>query len=158
MLAYKSLAYTDPMTGLLNRTAYMEEERLPLSQGCIYILLDINNLKQINDQYGHRQGDQLIIRAARHIQRCFREEGSCYRIGGDEFLVILKKSSEAQVVSDLSAMKKQILEENEMSGETLTIAAGYAVQQEDDTAETLFQRADHCMYRNKEEMKNICLR
>lgn len=155
MLAYKHLAYTDTMTGLLNRTAYMEEEQKPLEEGCAYIILDINNLKQINDRFGHRSGDRLIITAAEYIKKCFGETGKCYRIGGDEFLVICRKCSKEQAAAAIEEMYRQIKNENAAKEVGLQMAAGYAVQQENDTSETLFQRADNCMYENKEKMKKV---
>lgn len=156
--AYKRLAYTDTMTGLLNRTAYMEEERKPLAHGCAYIILDINNLKQINDKYGHRNGDLLIITAAQYIKKHFEKRGKCYRIGGDEFLVVCEGCSAEQTAEAIEEMQEQIKNENAAKKMTLQIAVGYAVQQENDTAETLFQRADNRMYENKEKMKlqKIC--
>lgn len=155
-LAYKRLAYTDLMTGLLNRTAYMEEERKPLEEGCAYIILDINNLKQINDRYGHRSGDRLIITAAEYIKKSFGQQGKCYRIGGDEFLVICRSCSEEQTANAVAALQEQIKNETGEKGISLQIAAGYAVQRQEDTAESLFQRADNCMYENKEKMKRAC--
>lgn len=152
-LAYKRLAYTDTMTGLLNRTAYMEEEQKPLEGGCIYIILDINNLKIINDRYGHRNGDLLIITAAQYIKKYFSHMGECYRIGGDEFLVICKGCSAVQAAGVIEDMQLQIQKDNDRKDIPLRIAAGYAEQLKQDTAETLFQKADHCMYENKEIMK-----
>lgn len=151
--AYKRLAFTDTMTGLLNRTAYMEEEQKPLERGCVYIILDINNLKYINDRFGHRNGDLLIITAAEYIKKFFSHMGKCYRIGGDEFLVICKGCSAAQAADAIEDMQMQIQQDNDRKNIPLQIAAGCAAQQGRDTAETLFQKADHCMYENKEIMK-----
>lgn len=153
--AYKRLAYMDTMTGMENRAAFMEEQKRNVSsQGRTYILLDVNNLKWINDRYGHQAGDILINAAAKYIQDTFGEAGKCYRIGGDEFVVILKKSSAHEAADTLSAMQARIEKENKKRTIPLTIAAGYAVQEhEDDTAEQLLRKADANMYAEKKRMK-----
>ena len=90
---YKELAFTDGMTKINNRSAfevYMEKERnKPSSGGCIMIA-DLNNLKRINDTYGHRLGDEAIINTANLINDNFNDIGNCYRIGGDEFCLVLE--------------------------------------------------------------------
>ena len=86
--ALEQIAYTDLLTGVKNRAAFDRDLReLPASRyGDIRIVgFDVNNLKHTNDTYGHMAGDKLIIAAARIISEAFRNEGTCYRIGGDEF-------------------------------------------------------------------------
>lgn len=150
--AYRRLAYTDTMTGLENRTAFMEEQEKPCA-GVSYILSDINDLKQINDQYGHQEGDLLISAAARCIRDVFGERGKCYRIGGDEFVVILNGSSVSETAAELQRLKARIAQENENRAIPLDIAAGYAIQQGSETAQQLYRRADASMYEEKQKMK-----
>ena len=153
--AYKKLAYMDTMTGLLNRTAFIREQvSKPLSAGSGYIILDINGLKQINDCYGHLEGDHLIIDMAKHVKGFFGEGGTCFRMGGDEFLVILEDTTEKDIAAAVDRMQKQFEEENKARKIPLNIAAGYAVWQvEGDTPNQLFRRADANMYENKQKMK-----
>ena len=89
---YRQLATEDSMTKLFNRNAY--ELRLrelvahpPAQVGMV--LFDIDHMKFINDTYGHHMGDQVISLVARCIDQVFGGVGECYRIGGDEFCVIL---------------------------------------------------------------------
>lgn len=78
-----SAAYTDVMTGLGNRTAFIEEHaKERFGKGTAYILFDVNNLKMINDRYGHQMGDLAIGTEARYIRELFDSEGRCFRIGG----------------------------------------------------------------------------
>lgn len=153
--AYKQLAYMDSMTGMKNRTAFMEEqERDSGAPGMTYILMDINNLKQTNDRYGHEEGDRLIITAAKHIRETFEGPGKCYRIGGDEFVVILERGTAEGTAETLAGMQRRIREENKGRKISLNIAAGLAVRQgKEDTAEVLFKRADEEMYAEKQRMK-----
>lgn len=152
--AYRRLAYLDMMTGLGNRTAFIEEQKKeePCA-GVAYILFDINDLKQTNDQYGHQEGDLLISAVAGCIRDVFGESGKCYRIGGDEFVVILEDSSASDTTEKLNRMRARIAEENEKRTIPLDIAAGYAVWQGAETADQLYQRADVNMYEEKQRMK-----
>ena len=94
---YRQLATEDSMTGLYNRNAYelrlQELVSQPPEEVCL-ILFDIDGMKHINDTYGHHAGDQAISLAAQCIREVFGTSGGCYRIGGDEFCVILTQSCE----------------------------------------------------------------
>ena len=91
----RSLAYIDGLTGLENRTAYMEqvkciEEKIASDNAAFSVIVcDINQLKLINDDYGHEEGDKVITLISGTIRDIFPNE-KIYRIGGDEFAVILK--------------------------------------------------------------------
>lgn len=89
----KNLAYMDGLTGLGNRTAYLEKLEALVKNGngsLGIVFLDINNLKQVNDHIGHDAGDKLICLAADLIRATFGKEGDAYRIGGDEFCVLIE--------------------------------------------------------------------
>ena len=92
--AMTRLAHTDSMTQMKNRTAYGEKTAALKSaesgSGC-FVLLDINNLKTVNDIYGHEEGDKHIKKGAECIRRSFGMFGECYRIGGDEFFVVVEE-------------------------------------------------------------------
>lgn len=93
-----SLAYSDGLTGLGNRTAYLEQlEQYAGGDGEIsqlgIVFLDVNNLKKVNDNQGHDKGDELITIAARIISDSFGRFGKTYRIGGDEFCVLMTGGS-----------------------------------------------------------------
>ncbi len=88
----KRLAHRDGLTGLENRLAFTEWERnlKSLKKGnCIFIQFDINNLKEVNDNYGHAAGDSFIIAGANAIHQSFGPYGRVFRTGGDEFVAIL---------------------------------------------------------------------
>ena len=81
---YKKLAYADSLTGLFNYTAFKYmKSRWPERTDWTYIVMDVNWLKQTNDQYGHRAGDELLCCAARCIREAFYRAEDCFRIGGD---------------------------------------------------------------------------
>lgn len=152
---YKQLAYRDVMTNMENRASFMKaQKKNDWEAGTACVLMDINNLKRINDRYGHLAGDMAIIAAARCIREAFGGEGKCYRIGGDEFVVLLKQNSGEEAAQALTELAKKIQKENEGREIPLSIAAGYAVYEGgDDTPEQLFKRADADMYMQKQRMK-----
>ncbi len=89
----ETLAYNDGLTGLLNRLAFNRDSMDIAGRDSgryLLIQLDINYLKLVNDSYGHSEGDRFIIVAADLINNTFGLYGKCYRIGGDEFFVILE--------------------------------------------------------------------
>lgn len=92
---YRQLATEDSMTELANRNAYelRLRELVASSPGEVsLILFDIDRMKRINDSFGHHAGDQAIAFTAQCIRDVFQGDGDCYRIGGDEFCVILTSS------------------------------------------------------------------
>lgn len=99
----RSLALADDLTGLYNRRAFLTlaSQQLKLSrrnsQGLLLFFVDVDNLKQINDTYGHHEGDLAILRVADTLEDCFRDSDIVARIGGDEFVVLaLETSGESQ--------------------------------------------------------------
>lgn len=152
--AYKNLAYMDAMTGMKNRAAYIEAQRQAENMtGLSCIMLDINNLKRINDQYGHQAGDNAIITAACAIREAFGETGTCFRIGGDEFVVFLQDLSSEQIAAELDGMRQNLALWARTGGSSIDIAAGYAVRREGETVTGMVRRADAWMYREKQRMK-----
>ena len=112
------LAYSDGLTGLGNRTAYLEqlqeyeENAASFSQvGVVY--LDVNNLKKVNDTQGHEFGDQLIRLAAHIIEESFGRFGKAYRIGGDEFCVLITGyDTQEQYEKGLALFQQLVAEAN----------------------------------------------
>lgn len=146
--AYRKLAYTDVMTGLMNKAAYIEEEKKPLTKECIYLMMDINDLKKINDQYGHQKGDEVIVAAAGYIRKYF-DKALCYRFGGDEFIVICREYSIDQVEHLIYAMRNEMKTDNVQRDVPVEIAIGYSIHRPQDTVADMFKRADTSMYEDK---------
>lgn len=156
------LAYRDSLTGVKNKTAYQEaEHRLEeeIRQGrpeFAVIVMDINGLKFVNDNYGHDFGDMLIIDACRLICRTFKRS-PVYRIGGDEFVTILEGWDFEHYPVLLEEFQRGMDEHNK-SGRPdshLSIARGIAIysSETDLVFANVFKRADDAMYQNKAAMK-----
>ena len=124
-------------------------------QDCIIIQLDINDLKKVNDTYGHAEGDTHITSAANIIKKSFKL-GDCYRTGGDEFIVIMNNGSEEELQEALNDMHSMIdkYNETEKPPVNLAIAYGYAMyEHRKDTFSVAEKLADERMYLKKREMK-----
>lgn len=152
---YKNLAYVDSLTGLFNYTAFKYmKSRWPERTDWTYIVMDINWLKQTNDQYGHRAGDELLCCAARCIREAFYRAEDCFRIGGDEFAVIAAATDEDAVKAAVETLRRLCAEWDAKEEYPVSIAVGYAMQAgRTMTADELFMEADAAMYRNKAEIK-----
>ena len=147
-------ARIDVMTGLPNRRVYEEdlkrigEKALP--KDLFYVAIDINGLKDVNDSYGHETGDRLIVGAARCIEQCFTGLGKPYRIGGDEFVILLRAEKE-KTDRLISAVEKSAEEWSKDNGVTLCLSCGAAGSSEypDYGITDLARAADDRMYEDK---------
>ena len=151
----RSDAYTDSLTGLKNRMAYEERVRLldrQISEGTAAfsaVVLDINDLKSINDDHGHEEGDRIIAAAAEILKKTF-PEGSAYRIGGDEFAVILEEAEPAPLLAEADRLLSEKRERTEGPVQ-LSLSKGYAIFEagSDQDYRAVFNRADNAMYEDK---------
>ena len=162
----KDLAFGDALTAVRNKGAFdivmkelqmqidnLEEE--PLSFAICYF--DCNNLKSINDKYGHEKGDLYLKRACKTICQVYAHS-PVFRIGGDEFAVLLKDAEYEQRDELLEIFDTRCFDLSavaEKPWEKVDVARGMAVYDPDrkETVETVVNRADREMYRNKQETK-----
>lgn len=167
LLALKSaneIARRDSLTGTRNKTAFAEFEKdiqKEIDDKTIkpfgILICDLNDLKIINDTQGHKAGDEYIQAACKLICRTFAHS-PVFRVGGDEFAVVLREQDYAGRDDLISSFKKQI-EENIRLGQGPVIASGLAEYQPniDNTVEEVFKRADGRMYENKTYLKELKL-
>lgn len=154
-LELEKTAYQDALTGIGNRSAFTKEmQTYGENPEAACIVADVNNLKLCNDRYGHKAGDKFIADAADCICRGFEKLGKCYRIGGDEFCVLIRKGREKTIRVAIEKVKCLIEEKNAERAMPLSIACGYAIRDnEEETMEQLFNRSDEMMYNVKYRMK-----
>lgn len=160
------LAYRDGLTGVGNRTAFQEwleelEGKKKEYPGIAIMMFDVNDLKYVNDHLGHQRGDDLIVGSADIIKSALETvEGSCYRIGGDEFAGILVGEKVEERCEKVMAIFRDAMESyNAVPGQQIriSIAGGYAVydhEQEDEMLMDVYQQADVRMYENKKQIKS----
>lgn len=159
------LAYCDGLTGIGNRTAYLEaldayknSSKESNHLGIVY--LDVNNLKRVNDNLGHEYGDKLILTAAQIIEASFGFYGTTYRIGGDEFCVLITDDNIKTEYERAVVVFRQLIEEENKSGNNeydIQIAHGFSVCHDTaaDKVEDAIAKADSAMYQNKAFLKGI---
>lgn len=151
---YQRLAYTDVMTRMWNRAAFLKRQDAPASYRSACIMIDINDLKTVNDTCGHQEGDRLICDAADCILKTYDRIGNCYRIGEDEFVVLLDNASEDIVAESLRRLEQHILAKNADRSWPLEIACGYILNENgSQSVKELFNEADKLMYVKKQDMK-----
>lgn len=154
---YEELAITDSLTHLYNRNCYeMDEAELEKKSGVLVVTFDLNDLKKCNDTMGHTEGDNYIRAAANMIEMVFSEYGKCYRIGGDEFQVMIEKGN----ICPIEELVAQLYQEEKRYNASGTkfpiyIAVGYALYdaEKDESIEIACNRADEMMYENKRKYK-----
>ena len=151
----EKMAFTDALTGIGNRAAFAREmTAFADNEKAACVIADVNNLKVGNDRYGHEEGDQLIRDSAECIREVFDKTGVCYRIGGDEFCVLIREGDSAQIVDCIQQLEQLTAEKNKSRKMPLTIACGYAIRESiQETMEQVFNRADEMMYDVKFRMK-----
>ena len=148
-------AYIDSLSRVGNRTAYAEKvKQIDLDSDFAIILYDINGLKFINDHFGHEQGDRAITSIAQVLKSVF-DEGSIFRIGGDEFIVLLLDNDKDATLSLLDTVKEQFEKFNaeKKLAFPISVSQGVALydRKKDKNYINAFKRADDEMYQRKEE-------
>jgi len=151
---------TDPLTGLYNRIKiqeiFLHEQQHFIQNGVqlSMILLDLDNFKSINDQYGHNIGDKYLQALAKTLNKTFRTVDIIGRWGGEEFIILLPKTSLDEAKEIAARLKEQI---NAMKCPTLgiqTASYGLTTLMGDDTLSSFVGRADKALFNAKEAGKN----
>ena len=152
---YRKMIYIDVMTGMENRTAFEKMLGDDVSaEGIAYIVFDNDNLKVINDNCGHQAGDLLLRETAKCIRKVFGKFGRCFRIGGDEFLVMLREMTEDGIKESLDYFDREVDKINKEGKTHIEISYGYFFCEDASmTLNELFEKADANMYLKKRRVK-----
>ncbi len=147
------LSFHDALTGLYNR-AYFEEEMRRLNTIRKFpvgiIMMDVDNLKFINDTFGHDKGDELLKSLANILKGVFRQGDVVARIGGDEFAAIFPNGDEKAVDSICKRIKNACETHNRRSSQKLSVSMGYVIQYgQYQTVQEALKVADKHMYKDK---------
>lgn len=129
----RSLALSDDLTSLYSRRAFfaLANQQIRLTRrkghGLLLFFADVDNLKEINDRYGHREGDLALVRVANALQRTFRISDILARLGGDEFAVLALEASDEDEAAILNRLQKHIRESSVKEPRyTLSVSVGMA--------------------------------
>lgn len=151
----ENLANTDALTGLFNKRYFekMMEIRDEKKKPYALFYMDLDLFKPVNDTYGHEVGDKVLKEVAKRLLKCIRSNDYAFRIGGDEFMLILNGNLDAQLCEKrIERIKKLIGEPYEFDGHTIKIgiSCGSAVYPDDaDCAADIQKIADKRMYEDK---------
>lgn len=155
----KQMATKDHLTGLSNRACYQEtihrmigqSNRQPSDDSASFglLILDLDNFKQVNDTYGHQEGDKVLMAMAEVLQQSLRDTDYAFRFGGDEFCCILPGSQEGE--NDVIAQR--ILHNTKsnkiLSTYSVSCSIGSANYKASDCERSIFERADKALYEAK---------
>jgi diguanylate cyclase (GGDEF)-like protein len=152
-------ALTDNLTGLGNHRSFQEDlqreiARRTRSGSCFsLVMLDLNGLKQLNDRFGHQAGDERIRAISDCLRATMRATDTAYRIGGDEFMVLLP----AERAWGALEFARRLQEETRRHHTEPTVTCGIAESVAFETADTLLHRADLALYEAKRSGRQIVL-
>jgi diguanylate cyclase (GGDEF)-like protein len=159
-LHHRDEAILDPLTGLLNRhalrprfTEISHQARLTHQPVCL-LLCDVDSFKDINDRYGHDRGDGVLRDVAYELRKRLRSFELAYRLGGEEFLIVLPGVSQPEG-QEVAERLRTTIEESRPTGIPVTISIGLSVASGEDVAyEALFKAADEALYKAKRAGRN----
>ena len=140
----------DALTGLLNQNSYLNRTVEMDRSGGVLVVFDVDDFKQINDRYGHLQGDLCLAEIAACLKKAYARCGYCYRIGGDEFCVLLK--DRAQEAPCAEEFLRRLEQRREVLPFLPMVSFGSAAFSGEDVV-TVKDRADREMYRHKSQRK-----
>ena len=151
-------AVTDPLTGLYNRRLFAESFEKELNRARRYglplgiVILDLHRFKEVNDKYGHPRGDEVLRAAAATLQKALRTSDSAFRIGGDEFALLLPQTDAAQALALGRRIEAVFAETLRPLQLTFAVAMDHGVAtfpQDGDQSDQLIRVADERLYRFK---------
>lgn len=156
----RELAETDSLTGLYNRVTLDEEleraqQQLRRSGTPMSLLaMDLDNFKAVNDDFGHAVGDEVLRQLGEMMRRRFRSIDQLFRVGGEEFLVLLYDSDSQTAKSVAEEFRAMVEAEPMLDGRMVTISIGIATLQPDESASSWRRRADIHLYQAKDNGRN----
>ncbi|MDD7201574.1 MAG: diguanylate cyclase [Sphaerochaetaceae bacterium] len=159
------MAYTDSLTGAENKLAFSntvkhldEQARKDSSVSYTVVFFDVNNLKFINDTFGHMQGDRYLLGVYRLLRSIF-PKSPIYRIGGDEFILLPQGEELADIEGKLANLEVEVSERSDapLWTDRLSVAWGKAdfIQDIDPSFDSVFRRAEQAMYAQKRRMEAL---
>ncbi len=146
------MSYHDKLTGLYNRH-FLEEEILRADTKDNYpltiLMADVNGLKLVNDSFGHFAGDELLKTVARVINEGNRKDGVAARVGGDEFIIVLKKTNEDEAKRIVDNIQR-LAEKEKIEGIDISITFGWATKStEGENIKNIQKKAEDFLYKKK---------
>jgi diguanylate cyclase (GGDEF)-like protein len=159
------LSFTDELTGLYNRRGFfnLTEHQLKIAKrqniGMVLLYIDLDDLKGINDTFGHNKGDNALIYIASILKKTYRESDIIARLGGDEFVVILLETNENYFETIKSRLQKNITQYNEKREQdyrlSLSMGVTFYNPEKSFSIDELLAEGDKLMYEEKKKKRDI---
>lgn len=156
----RRLATRDPLTGVGNRRAFVEKLAEVIAKfersgsPSSLVMLDVDHFKQVNDVHGHSAGDEILRRVSHRVQSRIRITDSLYRIGGEEFVVVID-GKDVDAAAVLAEELRERIEANELvPGIAVTVSIGVAQIRKSDSHDAWLNRADEALYAAKRSGRN----
>ncbi|MDP5041693.1 MAG: GGDEF domain-containing protein [Paraglaciecola sp.] len=156
----KQFAMKDFLTSLGNRASYDEALSRLISQAERHqapfglLVLDLDNFKQVNDQYGHNEGDKVLIAFTQTLLHCLRDTDFAFRFGGDEFCCLLPDTTAPDIQVIAERIKAAVTHTGLLRKYNVSCSIGSTLYQRHDVAATMFARADSALYQAKQNGRN----
>lgn len=160
LVRLQQMATKDGLTGLGNRAGFEQCINRQLSwaqrhgENFALLIIDLDNFKHVNDSYGHSEGDKVLIHVASHLTNILREEDEAFRFGGDEFCCILDCHTPQQLACAAQRIQLAINNSSYLAKLEVSCSLGGTIFRENDSATSLFDRADIALYSVKNSGKN----
>jgi diguanylate cyclase (GGDEF)-like protein len=158
--------YRDALTGLYNRRAFNEKLAQLLDRNgnftrraknispTVYVMVDIDHFKSINDSQGHLQGDEVLLLLSREMTESFRENDLLFRYGGEEFAMVLMDITPEQARQSLDRFREKIAAYDFPDTEQVTVSIGYTRFDKSLSLDELISQADNALYYCKTTSRN----
>ncbi|KAF2955722.1 GGDEF domain-containing protein [Marinitoga sp. 38H-ov] len=161
MLRARKYIFTDSLTGLLNRRYYTEiipkviKIKEYMNKEFCIIVMDLDNFKPVNDNFGHKSGDYVLKKVGDIINKSIRKTDLAIRYGGDEFVILVNSNSSEIIDNIIKRIDEKI--RRELNIYNIGVSAGKYIKTKDDnlSLEDMFSKADLDMYENKKRRKNV---
>lgn len=154
---YKRMAFEDHLTQGNNRSAFERDitRHQRETRHFRLVLLDLNNLKHINDTYGHAEGDYALVESYRALEQALEDKGTPYRISGDEFACVMEESEETVYRQFTEQVNSYLKEKSEQKPFDLVLAFGTSVYDHSTEFNAFYRSVDIQMYEHKKQLKAV---
>ncbi len=153
-------ATRDSLTGAGNRRLFDEKIRECLAlykrhqESTVLVMLDIDHFKKINDDFGHVQGDEVLVNLVDLLRSRLRESDGLFRIGGEEFAILLNRVKPRVAVNVAEDIRSLVENTELLPSMTVTISLGLAACRDNDSSKSWVERSDNALYQAKSEGRN----
>ena len=160
------LANTDYLTGVHNRRSFIDQAGIEFGRANrsnhnpSLLLIDLDHFKKVNDSYGHKAGDKVLVYVAKVIQDNLRDFDVFARFGGEEFVILLPETNESQAYAVADRLRELVekltITTDDNTDINCTISIGLSHRKPDEPLETMLSRADEALYAAKSAGRNTC--